>query len=56
MNLEENHGLDDAYFVSNVKGIIITSQSYICFLLSIRPATEGKYSYRILQILFPVFS
>lgn len=42
MNLEENHGLDDAYFVSNIQGIIITSQSYICFLLSVRPATEEK--------------
>jgi hypothetical protein len=56
MKLEENHGLDDAYLVSNIKGIIITSQSYICFLLSIRPATEEKYSCRILQMLFPVFS
>jgi hypothetical protein len=42
MNLEENQGLDDAYFVSNIQGIIITSQSYISFLLSVRPVTEEK--------------
>lgn len=35
-------GLDDANFVSNIKGIIITSQSHICFLLTIRPAKRRR--------------